>query len=173
MIHSCTTQDFDQIHEIINDGARAYRGNIPADRLRDPYMSREEFQREIEAGVTFWGHETDGQFTGVMGTQDVDDPLKTHPVNLIRHAYVRTNAQGQGIGAQLLVHLRAMTNRPVLIGTWADATWAIHFYQKHGFEIVPIAEKEQLLRRFWTVPDRQIETSVVLADTTWRTLNPQ
>jgi GNAT superfamily N-acetyltransferase len=108
-----------------------------------------------------------------MGTQEVDDPLKTHPVNLIRHAYVRTNAQGQGIGAQLLVHLRAMTNRPVLIGTWADATWAIHFYQKHGFEIVPIAEKEQLLRRFWTVPDRQIETSVVLADTTWRTLNPQ
>jgi len=171
MIRPCTPQDFDQIHEIINDGAVAYKGNIPADRLRDPYMAREELQHEVDHGVAFWGYESEGSLLGVMGTQDVDDPQKTHPVALIRHAYVRTGAQGRGIGAKLLAHLRTMTTRPVLIGTWADATWAICFYQRHGFETVSTVEKEQLLRRYWTVPDRQIATSVVLADTTWRTLN--
>jgi GNAT superfamily N-acetyltransferase len=171
MIRPCKPQDFDQIHEIINDGAAAYKGNIPADRLRDPYMSREELQHEVDHGVTFWGYESEGGLLGVMGTQDVDDPQKARPVTLIRHAYVRTTAQGQGIGAQLLGHLRIMTTRPVLIGTWADAIWAIRFYQRHGFETVSTSEKEQLLRRYWTVPDRQIATSVVLADTTWRTLN--
>jgi GNAT superfamily N-acetyltransferase len=171
MIRLCIPQDFDQIHEIINDGASAYKGNIPADRLRDPYMSREELQHEIDQGVVFWGYVTDGRLLGVMGIQDVNDPQKTHPVTLIRHAYVRTTAQGQGVGAKLLAHLRTMTTRPVLIGTWADAAWAIRFYQRHGFEIVASPEKEQLLRRYWTVPDRQIATSVVLADTTWRALN--
>ena len=167
MIRPCTPNDLDQVHEIINDGAIAYRGIIPSDRLRDPYMSRAELQHEIDDGVVFWGYETGDLLTGVMGTQDVKD------VTLIRHAYVRTVAQGQGIGAQLLAHLRTLTARPILIGTWTDATWAIRFYQRHGFEIVSAAEKDQLLRTYWTVPDRQIETSVVLADTTWRTLNPQ
>ena len=129
MIRACTLQDFDAIHEIINDGAAAYRGSIPADRLRDPYMSRSELQHEINHGVVFWGYEANGQLTGVMGTQDVADPENMHPVTLIRHAYVRTSSQGKGIGAHLLSHLRTMTTRPVLIGTWADATWAIGFYQ--------------------------------------------
>jgi GNAT superfamily N-acetyltransferase len=166
MIRPCNEHDFDQIHEIINDGAAAYKDKIPADRIRDPYMSRAELQHEIDDGVVFRGYESDGQLIGVMGIQDVRD------VTLIRHAYVRTSAQGQGIGAQLLAHLRKLTVRPVLIGTWADATWAIRFYQRHGFEIVEPAEKERLLRLYWSVPDRQIETSVVLADMAWRDSAP-
>ena len=166
MIRTCGEKDFEQIYEIINDGAAAYQGRIPVDRLRNPYMSREELQHEIAQGVMFYGsEESPVQLLGVMGTQDIDHP--TQPVTLIRHAYVRTSAQGNGIGTELLQHLRTLTKRPVLIGTWADASWAIGFYMRHGFEIVSIEEKDRLLRTYWNISDRQIETSVVLADTTW------
>jgi len=166
MIRICGEKDFEQTYEIINDGAAAYQGRIPVDRLRNPYMSREELQHEIAQGVVFYGsEETPVRLLGVMGTQDIDHPEQ--PVTLIRHAYVRTSAQGKGIGTELLQHLRTLTKRPVLIGTWADASWAIGFYMRHGFEIVSIEEKDRLLRTYWNISDRQIETSVVLADTTW------
>jgi GNAT superfamily N-acetyltransferase len=159
MIRPGTHQDFDQIWTIINDGARAYRGIIPADRLRDPYMSREELRHEIDHGVLFSCYEDEpGTLLGVMGIQHVQD------VTLIRHAYVRTASQGKGIGAHLLSHLRAQTTKPILIGTWADAAWAIRFYQRHGFHQVPRDAKNRLLKKYWTIPDRQVETSVVLAE---------
>ena len=162
MIRHCDPSDFETIRAIINDGAEAYRGVIPADRWTEPYMSREHLQHEIGAGVEFWGYEAGGNLVGVMGIQEVED------VTLIRHAYVRGSHQGRGIGALLLAHLRTLTDRPVLIGTWVDAAWAIGFYQKHGFRLVTPAEKERLLRRYWIIPERQIETSVVLADAKWR-----
>jgi len=143
--------------EIINDAAQAYRGVIPADRWHEPYMPEGELRREIEAGVVFWGWDEDGRLLGVMGLQDVDD------VALIRHAYVVPAAQGRGLGGRLLEFLLANASRRVLVGTWAAATWAIGFYEKHGFTLVSAAEKERLLRKYWTIPDRQIETSVVLA----------
>jgi N-acetylglutamate synthase-like GNAT family acetyltransferase len=158
MIRRCTDRDFDEIWTIINDGAQAYAGIIPADRWEVPYMSKVKLQHEIDDGVVFWGCETAGLLAGVMGIQQVQD------VTLIRHAYVRTASQKQGIGAHLLSYLREMTDKPVLIGTWADATWAIGFYQRHGFQIVGPEEKDKLLKRYWKVPERQIETSVVLAD---------
>ena len=157
MIRRCVDRDFESIHAIINDGAQAYRGIIPADRWTDPYMSSEQLQHEIDAGVVFWGYEEAGTLIGVMGLQEVQD------VTLIRHAYVRTSSQGTGIGARLLAHLREGATRPVLIGTWADAVWAIRFYEKHGFRVVATDEKNRLLKKYWTIPDRQIETSVVLA----------
>lgn len=162
MIRRCHPDDFDAIWTIINDGAQAYRGIIPADRLEDPYMSQDKLRHEIEAGVTFWGYEEDGVLSGIMGIQDVKD------VTLIRHAYVRSASQKHGIGAKLLAHLCELTNRPILIGTWADAAWAIRFYERHGFALVSPEEKNRLLKIYWTVPDRQIETSVVLEDKTWR-----
>lgn len=168
MIRLCTATDFDQIHAIINDGAQAYQGVIPADRLSSPYMSREHLQREIHSGVIFYGYEDTTQpntLAGVMGIQHV--PHAIQDVTLIRHAYVRTTHQKQGIGALLLSHLRELTQRPILIGTWADASWAIRFYQRHGFRTVSPEEKTRLLKRYWTIPDRQIETSVVLADAKW------
>ena len=125
-------------------------------------MSREKLQHEIDDGVVFWGYEADGELAGVMGIQPV------HEVSLIRHAYVRTSSQKQGIGARLLSHLRELADGPVLIGTWADAAWAIRFYERYGFEIVGSEEKNRLLKKYWTVPERQIETSVVLADSKWR-----
>ena len=162
MIRRCDMRDFALIWAIINDGAQAYRGTIPADRWTEPYMSREKLQHEIDDGVVFWGYEEDGALMGVMGIQPVRD------VTLIRHAYVRTNAQKKGVGSQLLAHLRELTKGPVLIGTWADAVWAIRFYERYGFEVVGAEEKDRLLKRYWTVPERQIETSVVLADSKWR-----
>ena len=162
MIRRCDDQDFAHIWTIINDGAQAYKGIIPADRWADPYMSQEKLHHEIEDGVTFWSYEDNGQLAGVMGIQHVQD------VTLIRHAYVRTANQKQGIGAKLLSHLRELTDRPVLIGTWADAVWAIRFYKRYGFEKVGPEEKTQLLQKYWSVPGRQIETSVVLADAKWR-----
>ena len=165
MIRRCSAQDFDRIHTIINEGARAYKGVIPADRWTEPYMSTHQLQLEIDEGVIFWGYEDSGQLSGVMGIQPVRD------VTLIRHAYVLTVSQKHGIGSSLLAHLRELATAPVLIGTWADAVWAIRFYEKHGFQIVTAREKDQLLRKYWTIPDRQIETSVVLADATWRRLN--
>lgn len=158
----CVANDFSTIAEIINDGAQAYAGVIPPDRLSSPYMSEEHLQHELAAGVVFWGLEDSGALVGVMGIQDVKD------VTLIRHAYVRTSAQGQGVGTVLLQHLRGLTDRPILIGAWADAVWAVRFYTRHGFKVVPTEEKNLLLRTYWTVPERQIETSVVLADERWR-----
>ena len=161
MIRECAASDFEQIFQIINDGAQAYKGVIPADRWTEPYMSREKLRHEIEDGVTFWGDEVGGELAGVMGLQDVKD------VTLIRHAYVRTASRNQGIGGKLLTHLRTITSRPVLIGTWAAAVWAISFYEKHGFRVVGADEKNRLLRKYWSIPDRQVETSVVLADSQW------
>jgi N-acetylglutamate synthase-like GNAT family acetyltransferase len=157
-IRSCTGTDFDAIHEIINDAAVAYRGVIPADRWHEPYMSRESLAAEIAAGVRFWGWQEAGRLVGVMGIQDVKD------VTLIRHAYVRTAQRGGGIGGKLLAHLRSLTGRPLLIGTWAAARWAIGFYEKHGFRVVDDAEKTALLKKYWSIPDRQVETSVVLVE---------
>jgi len=165
MIRICTNQDFERIWAIINDGARAYKGIIPNDCWTEPYMSSSKLQHEIDEGVVFWGYEDAGTLAGVMGLQQVRD------VTLIRHAYVRTSSQKRGIGALLLSHLRELAKGPVLIGTWADAVWAIRFYEKHGFQIVSPREKNQLLRKYWTIPDRQIETSVVLANSMWRKLN--
>jgi len=162
MIRRCDDRDFELIWTIINDGAQAYKGIIPADRWREPYMSSEELRRQIDEGVVFWGYEEAGTLAGVMGIQQVQD------VTLIRHAYVRTSLQTRGIGAQLLSHLRGLASAPVLIGTWADAVWAIRFYEKHGFQLVGPQEKDQLLRKYWAIPERQVETSVVLADPKWR-----
>jgi GNAT superfamily N-acetyltransferase len=161
-IRRCKKEEFNAIWEIVNDGSQAYRGVIPADRFTEPYMSQEELQRQIDEGVTFWGYEDGGQLLGVMGIQKAAD------VTLIRHAYVRSGDQKRGIGGALLAHLRALTTDPVLIGTWRDASWAICFYERHGFSLVTDQEKNRLLRTYWNVPQRQIETSVVLADNRWK-----
>ncbi len=165
MIRRCEMADFELIYDIINDGALAYKGVIPKDRWREPYMSKQELQHEMDEGVAFWGYEENGSLAAVMGIQPVQD------VTLIRHAYVRAVSQRRGIGARLLSHLRKLTPSPVLIGTWTDAVWAIRFYEKHGFRIVPQPRKDLLLKHYWGVPERQIETSVVLADAKWRELN--
>ena len=161
MIRVCIDDDFEAIFQIINDAAEAYRGIIPVDRWHEPYMPREELQAEVSAGVAFLGYEKDSELAGVMGAQDVQD------VTLIRHAYVRTAQRGQGIGGELLGRIMDQATKPVLIGTWADAVWAVRFYENHGFKVVSTQEKETLLRKYWNVPDRQIETSVVLADQRW------
>ncbi len=158
MIRRCNKSDFKTIHEIINDAAQAYRGIIPPDRWHEPYMSMDELLSEIGDGVVFWGAQRDGRLAAVMGIQDRGE------VTLIRHAYVRTRLQGKGIGTALLRHLEEKTDKPTLIGTWADATWAVSFYQKNGYSLVTKREKDLLLRRYWHIPDRQVETSVVLAD---------
>ncbi len=160
MIRKCTEEDFETIFEIINDAAAAYKGIIPPDRWHEPYMPREELKHEIEDGVFFWGFEEAGKLIGVMGIQDKGE------VVLIRHSYVRTSSRNQGIGTRLLRTLESMTDKPILIGTWADATWAIAFYQKNGYKRVSTEEKTRLLKKFWTIPERQIETSVVLANRT-------
>jgi GNAT superfamily N-acetyltransferase len=157
MIRPCNEEDFDSIWTVINDGASAYRGVIPADRWSDPYMTREKLRHEMEDGVTFWGVEKDGSLEAVMGIQDVLD------VTLIRHAYVRTSSRRHGLGGELLRNLQALTKRRILIGTWADASWAIRFYEKHGFRLVPAAQKDLLLQKYWRIPARQTETSVVLS----------
>jgi N-acetylglutamate synthase-like GNAT family acetyltransferase len=161
MIRKCAEGDFEALYEIINDAARVYKGVIPADRWHEPYMEREELRREIRRGVDFWGYEEGGKLAGVMGLQDVQD------VTLIRHAYVRPDRRRQGIGGGLLRFLLSQTSKPVLIGTWAAATWAVAFYEKHGFTRVPEREKNLLLKKYWSIPERQIETSVVLADAGW------
>lgn len=162
MIRGCDERDFEQIWSIINDGAQAYKGVIPADCWTEPYMSEDDLRAEMEDGVTFWGYEENAALTGVMGIQKVKD------VTLIRHAYVRTDGQKRGIGGRLLSHLRKLAHGPVLIGTWVDAVWAIRFYEKHGFHLVTPEQKERLLRRYWNIPERQAETSVVLADPIWQ-----
>ncbi len=162
MIRKCTESDFDRILEIINDAAQAYKGVIPEDCWHEPYMPPEELKKEIEDGVVFWGNENDGQLVGIMGIQDKGE------VSLIRHAYVLTQAQKQGIGTKLLRYLESLTEKPILIGTWAAASWAISFYQKNGYTLVSEEEeKNRLLRKYWSIPERQVETSVVLANKTW------
>jgi len=161
MIRKCTEADFESIYEIINEAAQVYRGIIPDDRWKEPYMPRDELKKEIDADVEFWGYEEHGELVGVMGIQHVDD------VTLVRHSYVRTANQSQGIGGKLLSQLRTMTSLPILIGTWADASWAIRFYENHGFVLVSPEEKNRLLKKYWSIPDRQIETSVVLAEQKW------
>jgi N-acetylglutamate synthase-like GNAT family acetyltransferase len=160
MIRECTETDFNTIFEIINDAAQAYKGVIPQDRWNEPYMSLKELKAEIEDGVVFWGLERDGQLLGVMGIQDKGD------VTLIRHAYVWIRAQKLGIGTKLLQHLQSMTQKPILIGTWAAASWAISFYERNGYTVVSEDEKNRLLRKYWSIPERQVETSVVLAKQT-------
>ena len=157
MVRRCRADDRDAILAIVNAAAEAYRGVIPADRWHDPYMPAEELDGEISAGVEFWGYEADGELLGVMGIQPLDD------VDLIRHAYVKPGRQRGGIGGALLEHLMARATKPLLVGTWAAAEWAIAFYRRHGFVQVTPEEKTRLLRTYWTIPERQIETSVVLA----------
>jgi GNAT superfamily N-acetyltransferase len=156
MMRPCTSADVAQILEVINDGANAYRGVIPLDCWHDPYMAESELQQELAADVRFWCVEDEGRIDAVMGIQEVLD------VALIRHAYTRTSAQGTGLGSRLLARLRDTTDRRILIGTWAAASWAVRFYQRRGFELVTPIEKERLLKRYWTVSDRQIAESVVL-----------
>jgi len=177
-IRLCGGAEFDAVWSIINAAATAYDGVIPADRYHVPYMPVDELRREIGAGVRFWGwHETapaassarpgpagggwapaGDRLVGVMGIQDVDD------VTLIRHAYVEPTRQGTGVGGALLAHLLALASpdRPLLVGTWAAASWAVRFYERHGFALVTPDEKDRLLRRYWNIADRQVETSVVL-----------
>lgn len=159
MIRPCTDADFQVIRAIINEAAEAYREVIPGDRWHEPYMPHSALGAEIEAGVQFWGWEDSGTLIGVMGLQQVRD------ATLIRHAYVRTAHQGRGIGAALLKFLADRSTGPLLVGTWAAAEWAIRFYQRHGFRLVTAEEKDRLIRAYWTIPDRQKKTSVVLAYT--------
>ena len=154
MIRQCQPGDTDRIYCIINEAARAYEGVIPADCYHQPYMSRDELEREMKR-MTFTGWEVNGALVGVMGFEPIKD------ICLIRHAYVLPRWQQQGIGSELLNHLKALTTSPrLLVGTWADARWAIDFYQKHGFNLLP--DKDGLLRIYWDIPQRQIDTSVVL-----------
>ncbi len=161
MIRPCNDNDFATIFDIVNDAANAYRGVIPSDCWHEPYMSEKYLRHELESGVRFWGYEHEGELIGVMGIQHVRD------VTLIRHAYVRTMHRNKGIGAQLLSYLMAMIKEPALVGTWAKAAWAIRFYEKHGFRLVAMEDKNRLLRRYWSISDRQIEMSVVLGDQKW------
>ena len=156
-IRKCRDNELATIGAIINAAAEVYRGVIPDDCWHEPYMPLDELRREIAAGIAFWGYEADGVLVGVMGVQPVRD------VTLIRHAYVLPAQQHRGVGGALLQHLRGLDTRQILIGTWAAAEWAIRFYCRHGFEVVAAEHKGALLRRYWTVPERQIETSVVLA----------
>jgi GNAT superfamily N-acetyltransferase len=156
-IRLCNDHERTAVLAIVNAAAEAYRGVIPADRWHEPYMPREELDGEITAGVVFWGHEQDGRLVGVMGLQSVRD------VDLIRHAYVLPESQGRGIGGALLRHLRGLSTRPMLVGTWAAADWAVRFYERHGFRLASPANKTVLLKTYWSIPDRQIETSVVLS----------
>jgi GNAT superfamily N-acetyltransferase len=157
-IRPCRDDEGPAILAIVNAAAEAYRGVIPADRFHDPYMPAAELDAEIAAGVAFWGYEDGGALVGVMGIQPVRD------VDLIRHAYVVPARQRGGVGAALLEHLRAAATRRILVGTWAAAEWAIRFYRRHGFELVSPERKAALLKAYWTIPERQIETSVVLAN---------
>jgi GNAT superfamily N-acetyltransferase len=160
VIRKCTEKDIDEMFSIINDAARAYKGVIPKDRWHDPYMSMEELEKEIADGVEFWGYEDElGELIGVMGIQDKG------PVHLIRHAYVRTTHRRKGVGTMLLKFLEPLADTPVLIGTWADAYWAVDFYTRNGYRLVSEVEKNILLKRFWNIPERQVETSVVLVST--------
>ncbi len=157
MIRRCTSGDVATIEAIINEAAEAYRGVIPDDCWHEPYMAREELESELAAGVDFWGWEDAGVIAGVMGLQHVRD------VTLIRHAYVRPSHQSRGVGRDLLAALVAQSKGRLLVGTWAAATWAIRFYERHGFRLASAAEKDRLLDTYWTISTRQRDTSVVLS----------
>jgi GNAT superfamily N-acetyltransferase len=157
-VRRCRDDECAAILAIVNAAAAAYRGVIPADRWHEPYMPPDALDSDIAAGVAFWGWDEDGDLVGVMGLQPVRD------IDLIRHAYVLPGSQRRGVGGALLGHLRRLSTRPMLVGTWAAADWAIGFYRRHGFEQVSPARKRELLKAYWTVPDRQIETLVVLAN---------
>ena len=161
MIGDCRANELDVIRQIINDAAQAYKGVIPADCWSEPYMTQAELTDEMAAGVRFLGYEQGAELVGVMGVQDVED------VTLIRHAYVHTSHRNMGIGGRLLARLANQTLRPLLIGTWADAIWAVRFYQNRGFRLVRPEDKDPLLIKYWSVPPRQREVSVVLADERW------
>jgi GNAT superfamily N-acetyltransferase len=160
LIRKSVEADLAAMLAIVNDAAQAYRGVIPADRWREPYMPADELAEEIAGGVVFWVAEQDGRLLGVMGIQDKG------VVALLRHAYVAPNIQRRGVGTRLLRHVEGLADKPILIGTWADASWAIEFYRRNGFTVVP--NSDRLLRTYWSIPARQIETSVVLADGRWR-----
>jgi GNAT superfamily N-acetyltransferase len=155
-IRRCRPNDKITILAIVNAAAEAYRGVIPADRWHDPYMPATQLDRDVAAGVEFWGYELEGMLIGVMGIQPVRD------VDLIRHAYVRPGSQRLGVGAALIRHLRGLSSRRMLVGTWADAGWAIRFYEREGFARVDPPRAAQLLKSYWDIPERQIDTSVVL-----------
>jgi len=149
--------DFNSILRVVNDAAMAYKDVIPGDRWKDPYMSSGELKKEIETGVKFYGWKENDTLLGVMGIQPFED------TTLIRHSYVLTKHQRRGIGEKLLNHLKNLAKTSeILVGTWQDATWAVRFYEKHGFKLVSSQEKDRLLRKYWNIPERQIETSVVL-----------
>jgi GNAT superfamily N-acetyltransferase len=157
-IRRCRHEERGAILAIVNSAAEAYREVIPADRWHEPYMPADELDGEIAAGVEFWGYETDeGELVGVMGIQRLQE------VDLIRHAYVVPGGQRRGVGGALLRHLAGSTDRRILVGTWAAADWAIRFYRRHGFEVLSPERSAELLRAYWSIPERQIETSVVLA----------
>ena len=161
IVRRSVESDFTAILSIINDAAVAYRGVIPADRWHEPYMSSSELDNEIAAGVVFWVAEQDGNLAAVMGIQDKGD------VTLVRHAYVAPTSQRSGLGTKLLRHVEGLVDKPILIGTWAAASWAIEFYRRNGFTIIPGKQKDELLRTYWSIPARQVETSVVLANRRW------
>ncbi len=164
MIIKCEPKDFNVICEIINDASVAYKGVIPDDRWHDPYMPEDELKNQIADGVEFWGYRENDILIGVMGIQYKGE------VTLIRHAYVRTSERSKGIGGQLLKHLKSIATTPILIGTWTDAKWAIDFYLKNGFRLLDRPEINDLLPKYWIIPARQIETSVVLASSDWESL---
>ena len=154
MICKCQPDDAKRIYFIINEAAKSYEDVIPADCFHQPYMPTDELEREMKR-MTFFGWEVNGELVGVMGFEPIKD------VTLIRHAYVLPQWQKQGIGSKLLNHLKSLgTTSRLLVGTWADAHWAIDFYQKHGFSL--LLDKDELLKTYWDIPQRQIETSVVL-----------
>ena len=161
IVRKSVDADLPAMLAIVNDAAHAYRGVIPKDRWREPYMPPDELEREIAEGVVFWVAEEDGRLSGVMGIQDKGD------VALVRHAYVAPGTQRSGVGTRLLRHVEGLVDKPILIGTWAAASWAIQFYERNGFSIVPSDDKDRLLRTYWSIPARQIETSVVLANSRW------
>jgi GNAT superfamily N-acetyltransferase len=161
-ISRCVPEEVSTICEIINESASAYKGVIPADRWHEPYMPLTALESETAKGVRFFGYRVNDSLVGVMGIQEVKD------VTLIRHAYVRSASRGLGVGGELLSYLRQLSERPVLIGTWKAAIWAIRFYEKNGFALLDDREKDRLLKIYWTIPERQVEESVVLADARWQ-----
>lgn len=163
MIRRCVENDFEAIYNVINDAAKAYKNIIPSTCYSEPYMSREKLRREIESGVIFYAYELNSEVLAVMGLQHVEN------ISLIRHAYVRTDHQRQGLGGKLLAYLLKQTSKPILVGTWLKATWAINFYLKHGFTQLPVGEKKKnkLLKNYWEILEIQIENSTVLADQKW------
>jgi N-acetylglutamate synthase-like GNAT family acetyltransferase len=157
LIRKSVEADFAAMLAIVNDAAVAYRGVIPADRWHEPYMPSDALERDIAEGVVFWVAEHEGRLSGIMGIQDKRD------VALVRHAYVAPTTQRSGVGTQLLRHVEGLVDKPILIGTWAAASWAIQFYRRNGYTVVTNSDKDRLLRTYWSIPARQIETSVVLA----------